>query len=111
MPLPIDIQVMMTKATEHSENLSKVSTAAQMVQAEEVKKIEKESREIDEKVIKMDQYEGSFTRVQKDGRQPGQNPNGQEEEEKHEPEGKESFPGYHPAPREEGTGNQVDIID
>lgn len=106
MPMPIDLQVMFTKAQEHNQNLGRTSSVQQAFQSMMQEKALQESREAPEKVNKTDQYEGDFTKVQTGSGNTGGGQGGRSGEET------EQKPGEHkPALKEEGTGLIIDILD
>lgn len=105
--LPIDLQVLFSKSTEHSENIARHSNAAQMGQMTNFEKVRKESIEVNEKIKETDQYAEDFTKVDPDGE------SYQEQAESHErkKEQEEKNNEYKPAIKEEGKGTIIDIIE
>ncbi len=105
--LPIDLQVLFSKSTEHSENIARHSNAAQMGQMSNFEKVRKESIEINEKIKETDQYAEDFTKIQADGE------GNQEQLESHarKREREEKPLEYKPALKEEGKGNIIDVVE
>lgn len=105
--LPIDLQVLFSKSTEHSENIARHSNAAQMGQMTNFEKVRKESIEVNEKIKETDEYAEDFTKVDPDGK------GYQEQFESHarKKEQEEKPHEYKPALKEEGKGNIIDIVE
>lgn len=105
--LPIDLQVLFSKSTEHSENIARHSNAAQLGQINNFEKVHKESIQTNERIKEADEYAQDFTKVNPDAENPEQQfastsgRKGKKEEEKE----------YKPALKEEGKGNIIDIIE
>ncbi|MGC8764878.1 MAG: hypothetical protein ACP5QT_03235 [Brevinematia bacterium] len=105
--LPIDLQVLFSKSTEHSENIARHSNAAQLGQLNSFEKIHKESVQINERIKETDEYAQDFTKVNPDAeKKPEQYTSSSSGKEKKE-DGKE----YKPALKEDGKGNIIDIVE
>lgn len=105
--LPLDLQVLFTKASDVSENIAKNASKTQNLLAEGYEKVRKESKETDEKVTTLDQYAEDFTKVNEEG---GGQQQPQEHNKKKESESSESQE-YKRAPKEDGTGRIIDIVE
>jgi hypothetical protein len=105
--LPVDLQVLFTKASDVSENIAKNANRAQNLLAEGYEKVHKESKETNEKVAKLDQYAEDFTKVNEEGGGQQSLPEQHKKKEQETAESKE----YKRAPKEDGTGRIIDIID
>lgn len=107
--LPIDLQVLFSKASEHSENIARHSNAAQSGYIKDYEKIHRESQEVNNKVNNMEEYAQDFTRINPESRQK----KGQQKALKKKEMNKEikETKEYKRAPIEEGTGKIIDIID
>ncbi|MCX7820305.1 MAG: hypothetical protein N2258_01350 [Brevinematales bacterium] len=105
--LPIDLQVLFSKSTEHSENIARHSNAAQMGQMTNFEKVRKESVEINEKIKETDEYAEDFTKIQPDGE--GYKEQAESHSQKREKEEKPHE--YKPALKEEGKGTIIDVVE
>lgn len=105
--LPLDLQVLFTKASDVSENIAKNANKAQNLLAEAYEKVRKESKETDEKVTSVDQYAEDFTKVNEEGGGQQQQP---EQNRKKNPETAEPQE-FKRAPKEDGTGRIIDIVE
>lgn len=107
--LPIDLQVLFTKANEHSENIARSSNATQSGQIAGNEKLHRESLETNEKVKTLDEYAEDFTKVSAESHQKKDQERGKKKKkEMPEPDPIENFKR---APKEEGTGTIIDIVD
>ena len=106
--LPLDLQVLFTKATEHSENIAKNANKAQNIVAEGYEKVHKQSQENNEKVTTLDQDAEDCTKVNEEG---GGQQQPQEHNKKKESETGPESQEYKRAPKEDGTGRIIDIVE
>ena len=106
--LPIDLQVLFSKSTEHSENVARHSSAAQLGQMSNFEKIHKESIHAKERIKETDEYAQDFTKVHPDSEKKHNEYASSKQHEKREEKEEES---YKPALKEEGKGNIIDIIE
>ena len=107
--LPIDLQVLFSKSTEHQENVARHSNTVQTGQFTNIEKVHRESIQTNERVQSAEQYAQDFTKVHTDrkgGSQSQANP--QKKNKEKEQEHKET---YRPAAKEEGKGIIIDIIE
>ncbi len=107
--LPIDLQVNLTKASELSDNLARTVNAAQSGKIMENEKIHRESNETNAKVKNLDEYSEEFNKINPESKESNEQgfsgKKGAKKNTNQEPAV------YKPAPKEEGTGTIIDIID
>lgn len=107
--LPLDLQVLFTKAVEHSENIARNSNRVQNVAMEGYEKIHKQSTEVTERVSNKDEVAEDFTKVSEEG---GQGAGaGLEQHKKGASEQSAEPKEYKRAPKEDGTGRIIDIVE
>lgn len=106
--MPLDLQVLFTKASDVSENIAKNASKTQNLLAEGYEKVRKESKETDEKVTTLDQYAEDFTKVNEEGGGQQYQP---EQNKKKNQEGSAETQEFKRAPKEDGTGRIIDIVE
>lgn len=106
--LPIDLQVLFSKSTEHQENIARHTNAAQMGQLNNFEKVHKESVQINEKVKGMEEYAEDFTKVHPDKKREASTSMEEERKKREKSEEKEE---YKPTLKEEGKGTIIDITE
>lgn len=107
--LPIDLQVLFSKSTEHQENVARHSNAVQTGQLTSIEKVHKESIQTNERVQSTEQYAQDFTKVHPDRKGGAQfQTSSQRKNEGKKEEQKET---YRPAAKEEGKGIIIDIVE
>ena len=105
--LPIDLQVLFSKSSEHSENIARHSNAAQLGQLNNFEKVHKESIKTNERIKEANEYAQDFTKVNPDTEKKAEEyPSSSSRKEKGEKETE-----YKPALKEEGKGNIIDVIE
>ncbi len=105
--LPIDLQVLFSKSTEHSENIARHSNAAQLGQLNNFEKVHKESIQTNERIKETNEYAQDFTKVNPDAERKSEEYKGSSLKKEHEEKEKE----YKPALKEEGKGNIIDVVE
>ena len=108
--LPIDLQILVTKANERSENVAKQSQFDQNVIQQGVEKAHQASLEADTKVKAMDEYSEDNTKINQD-QQKKEKQQSKKRTEKDKSVLPQTVENYKPAELEEGTGTIIDIID
>lgn len=105
--LPLDLQVLLTKATDVNETIAKNNSRAQNLQTEGYEKVHKESKETNSKVASLDQYAEDFSKVNEEGGGQQSLPEHNKKKSEETAESKE----YKRAPKEDGTGGIIDIVE
>ncbi len=107
--LPIDLQVLFSKASDLSENIARQSNLTQAGLADGYEKIHKQSQDTNEKVNNLEEYSQDFTKINPETgkRSGGQKMRKKKAAQVKPPEVQE----YKRAVTEEGTGKYIDIID
>jgi uncharacterized coiled-coil DUF342 family protein len=106
--LPVDLQVLFSKASEHSENIARQSNSNHIISVEGYEKIHKQSKETDEKVSNLDEYSQDFTKINPEGKRKEEQARKRKKKLK---ENEEDTEDNKRAPMEEGKGGIIDIID
>ncbi len=107
--LPVDLQVLFSKASEHSENIARQSNTSQAVFVDGYEKIHQQSNQANETVKNLEQYDQDFTKINPESKKRRGGENGRKK--KASPDQQAEAQEYKRAPTEEGTGRIIDIID
>jgi uncharacterized membrane protein YukC len=111
MPLPIDLQVLFTKANEHSENIARNINAVEHIRMTGVEKIHQQSVNADTQVEKTEKYSREFTKVNPDLQGSGHQNQKEENPEKEKDEASSEPADHRSHLKEDGTGSIIDVVD